>query len=225
MGKPPRGPELFEVMAERRAKGVGRQTPLGEAPAEGPPPPVRPVGPPPTGREIVFGMDTAFVLFVAALLFIACAYVVGYQNGKREAQGRTLRDKGAPLEVRSDVTAIEGIEGRPIQPTVAVGGNEFTLRLAATQKKTEADLGKLRAEQRYVEEQPIVREEGLQALVFDSGGVYTMGVGLFEKRDDPRLVKLQKSFSANPGPAIAKRQLPYRDCSPAQTKDLGTLVP
>jgi len=225
MQKPARGIELFELLAEQRARGRGLQrTPEADEPAPPTGPQPRPViRSPRTGSEIVFSLNTAFVLFVAVLILCGSAYVIGHQNGRRDEQNRAFKD--GPMEIRPDAESYAGIEGRPIHPTLAVTGAEFTLKLTATQKKTEEDLAKLRHELAFAAAQAPVREANLEAFVFDSGGVYTLGVGLFERKDDPTLLKLQRFFAASAGPAIARRPTPYRDCAPAQTKDLGPLAP
>ena len=228
MAKSGRGIELFEILAQRRAKGKGLARPNwleagGDKPGTGtgrlPQAPAR------TGREIVFALDTAFVLFVAVLILVGTAYVLGYRNGQGEGQNVALSGKAAPVEIRSDVDVTKGIEGKTLQPSFTLSGNEFTLKLRTTQKKTDADLAKLKHEARSLLALPDVRDGSHEIHIFDSGGVYSLGVGLFEKREDPRLVHLQSAFAKIPGPPTSRGVLPYAACSVAQTKDLGTLVP
>jgi hypothetical protein len=227
MARSGKGVELFEILAERRARGKGLSRPVASEPAGEPPPDSRPSIPdlPRTGREIVFGLDTAFVIVVAVLIFVGSAYVIGLKNGQREEKDQALKERQSPLEKRSDAEAAKDIEGKPLQHALQVTGNEFTLKLRSVEKKSDADLARLRYELRHVQGQALLKEEGLDAFIFDKGGVLTLAAGLFEKRDDPALARLQAYFAKNSGPATSRTQLPYAGCSAAQTKELGNLVP
>ncbi|MCX7934555.1 MAG: hypothetical protein N3A66_04755 [Planctomycetota bacterium] len=228
MAKAGRKIELFEILAARKARGkeVFSEPPEAIAnrpsPASAAPRPL--VGGYATAHEISFSRDGAFVIFVAILVFVGSAYLLGYQSGQREARQRPAAI-GSGLERRDDVDVWQGIEGRPIVSSLALSGEEFTLKLRAIDRKSESELAKLRAERAYLQALPLLKEEKLEAYIFEKGDVCTLAVGIFAKRDDPRLARLQEYFARHRGPPTSRSLQPYAGCSATQTNLLGTLMP
>jgi len=224
MAKAGRKVELFEILAARKARG--KEVVFT--------PPERPTAPSAaprtlasgysTAQEISFSRDGAFVIFVAVLVFAGSAYILGYQAGKREARSRPVV-VGDALEKRDDAEVWQGIEGRPITASLVLSGEEFTLKLRAIDRKSESELARLRAERAYLQTLPLLKEEKLDVYIFEKGEVCTLTVGIFAKRDDPRLARLQEYFARHRGPAISRSLQPYAGCSATQTGLLGTLIP
>lgn len=218
-----RNAELFELLAERRLRGKSLREAESAAPVKHPGPeapvPVR------TGREIVLGLDTAFVLFMAAGIVIGSAYYLGVQVGRRE-EARAPRKDVPEIERRLIDTAqpLLNIEGEPLQTHVRLTGKELTLRLRSTESRSREALARLRVHQEYVRIKPLVREIGAPVLILDNGSVYTLTVGLFEARDAPELTRLQAAFAGDPGPPTSRSETPYGARTVAQTGKLGTKV-
>ncbi len=228
MAKAGRKVELFEILAARKARGKEVFSAPPEAIANKPSP--SPLAPRPlaggysAAHEIAFSRDGAFVIFVAILAFVGSAYLLGYQAGQREARQRPAGGAVA-LERRDDVEVWQGIEGRPIVSSLVLSGEEFTLKLRTIDRKSESELARLRAERAYLQALPFLKEEKLEAYIFEKGDVCTLAVGIFAKRDDPRLARLQEYFTRHRGPAISRSLQPYAGCSVTQTNLLGTFMP
>jgi len=214
--------ELFELLANQQASaGAPPASPAAETPRGLDP--VLPRAQQAGLREVVFSLDTAFVLFVGVLMLVACAYYLGRKKGLSE-QAVGPKDN-APLEFRAEVDIVEGVEGQRL-PAVEVTGQEYTLKLRSTKDHGRHEQERLQEDAKWVravlartfalEERPVV-------LVFDNSQVYSLGVGLFESKEDPRLRALRDLLIRDGGPPTSGTQ-PYGACVVARTSLLGKVV-
>ncbi len=220
-----KGPELFELLARGKSRIRGERD-VSSSALE----PSRPASPPAARaeagvREIVFSLDTAFVIFVAVLMLVASAFYLGYKRGALERD--LLPRKGSrAVEEMADVEAAEGIEGLPTGTRITLTGDEYTLKLRLTEDHSPPELARLQKDANHVGRllaREFAEAEPLEVMIFDNSKLYALGVGLFESRDDPRLRRLKERLAKDPGPPTSGPQ-PYGGCGVAQTGHLGKVV-
>lgn len=212
MARISKGPELYEILAARRNR-QGGAFPWTTRTLQ-------------REREIIFSVNTAFVIFAAVVLLVASAYILGHRHGKEESR-LYLSERTGNIESRGEVEVLPGIERGPtLRPEVAILDEKaYTLRLCISAKKDEAELERMKMHRAYILQHPIVREHALETYIFDNGAVYSLGVGLFSNRRDPLLLRLQTLFVGDGGPPNSKSPKPYQGCSPERIGDLGTPIP
>lgn len=217
MARKNRKVELYEILSRRRApgeQGAGEPVPYG------------PQQRPRTGREIVFSLDAAFLLFVAVLVLIGTAYYIGYQRGRDEQR----RDFGPNAQDRPDGVADESeVDPTRVSLSVArrrvlrgIDTNRFTIRLRSLEPRSPSNLERLRLEAESLTEAAVT--EGARVLLFEdeAGDRFSLGVGLFADRSEQGLRALQERLRAY---ATAGGVRPYRSAATAERAgDLGVAI-
>ena len=80
------------------------------------------------GREIVFSLDGAFVIFVVVLLLIGTAFFLGYRKGTSEAKASFVRDiQPEIIEEAGDLKLVN--TNIPPGGEIEIPENKFSLRL------------------------------------------------------------------------------------------------
>ena len=215
MKKKRRHAELYEVLANQTSASASAQgTPASPVRNPGPAP-----HPPRSGREIVFGVDTAFVIFAAVLILIGSAYCLGHQQGLAEAK----RETGTVQSIqRADNP---GTSTRP--PVSPLAKEKFTLQLLTTPSTAQNELRLLEIDQQHVAQllAAELKQDGHKTYVFTSAGndLYVLSAGLFEGRGDPAIKRLRDWLRELQGPPHRTGK-PYAGCVTVQVKELGKRV-
>lgn len=234
-----KGVELFELLADR-------STPLNAGLVKVPPvqpPECLPVAPVPSpaavsapqpiplarstyaGRELVIGVDMAFVVFVAVVAGLISAYKIGHDRGAAEEADRAAVEQARTLSP-DDVAPYTGIEGRNPAEPLHLSGQEYVLRLRSTRGHEEEELRKLRVDQAFAA--GVVKAGAADlpeavCLIYDNGKVYSLAVGLFKDRGEAGLARLRELFKDRDGPPSSGAK-PYAGCAVDQTGQLGELL-
>jgi hypothetical protein len=178
-----------------------------------------------TERDLVFTLETGFVLFVAVLVMIGSAYTLGRQRGVDETLARmfTRPDKPGAVLAAADVEAMTDLGGGG-GAVLRLPPERFTLRLRTTRGHGEEERARIRADRAYLRAHPALREAELDAYVFDNGEVYSVGIGAFQKRGAEALAVLKKRLEEDPGPPTSRSNRPYKTASVERIGDLGKAV-
>ncbi len=214
--------ELYEVFAYRKSFRGDGEPAAEEKPrprGEEPPPPKR------TGRELVFSVEAGFVLFVAVLVLLGTAYKLGWDQHNLAGAGFERMPEPGVIQPRDAVGRVEGAEGVPVQRTVSVSPDRWTLHLMYSDDHTEAALERLRIHQAYLAVLPEVRERGATVLILDNGTVFSLGVGAYETAEHRHLLALKAGLEEDPGPRVSESPTPYAGCKAVRIGDLGKAVP
>jgi hypothetical protein len=178
-----------------------------------------------TGREIIFSVDLAFIIFVAFVLLLFTAFQLGHKNGRIEqAQALKLDDGDIARMDLDKVSPLNDLALTVTRELPRISGNEFTLKLRSTRDRSREELGRLRIDLAHVLANDLVRSGNHSAYIYDNDKVYSLGVGLFGQRDDETLKKLQEIFRNDAGPATSQTDHPYGGFIAAQTRNLGKII-
>lgn len=222
MARKGRGVELYEVLAERAAGGKesSRREPA-------PPPTDEPseratVRPPRsvTGREIIFGIDTAFVVFVSVLILIGTAFYMGHQRALEQSRRGLIEETGTPVPSADDLDVLKSIEGAE-RGGISIPQGKYTLQIFETAEADGKDLRLLAYDRAFVLNLEEVRREGVaEAHVFRKDGVLVLTVGLFDDESNPKLVRLREAFQQTVTGPPHRDEQPYRTCRIARVGEL-----
>lgn len=177
-------------------------------------------------REVHFGLDTVFVLFVIVLALVGSTYFLGYKRGQEE------RPTG--LVGLSDIeNANPDLYGlRNLSPSARSSihppEQDFTLVLRTepadeeSRERLEMELAEAMARGS--------RETGAEVPGFlfrNSRGNdvrYVLAVGLGKTQNDPELNRMLQVYNTMEGITLSREPRPYIGCQIAQVRDLGTPV-
>ncbi len=220
--------ELFELLAGKPAATTGEpRTPVPATRAQ----PGNLPGAMPARRshaaysEIVLGLDAAFVIFAGMLMLIASAYYLGYRKGLVE-QALVPAGRTAAIAHQADVETAGGIEGRRPDVVPVITGGEYTLKLRSTRDHSRAELARLKMDARYIRKfvrENLKQRERMFVIIFDNSKIYSLGLGIFARKDNPRLAQLREILAKDPGPPTSGAR-PYSGCAIAKTGFLGKAV-
>lgn len=207
--------ELYEILANSSGATPGVGAPAGDPLADQHMFHHQPTVRQRTGRDIVFSLDGAFVIFVVFLLLLGTSFFLGYKSGQAEIRAQFTRGADeAPARLSSGVGLLEQSPGN-ITGGVEIAPGKFTLRLISLPRSGE-NLDKLRARRLSLLATPVVASNNLEVLIFDRGqGGYTLALGLFNKRDGEILNMLREYF------ADSARSSEYGSVSVESVDDLG----
>lgn len=214
-----RGVELFEVLSEqeRAPKSPADETIRPAADETGPLPPHKAR----TGREVIFSVESAFVIFVAILVLLGSAYKMGHGVGLREAR-HTLAPDGEPVPLRNNAETAKLVPYNRGEEVLDVPGEMYTLKVFDSKE----GLDLLLLDREYLLQQPDINALAIrEAYIFKSETeeVHSLGLGLFKARNDPSLVKLMQVVKKLNGPPT-RDKMPYAACAICQTQQLGQAV-
>ncbi|MDR0361700.1 MAG: hypothetical protein LBJ46_03290 [Planctomycetota bacterium] len=179
-----------------------------------------------SAREVHFGLDTIFVLFVVVLALVGSTYFLGYKRGQEE--------RPAGLVGLSDIeNANPNMYGlRNFSPaarsTIRPPEQDFTLVLR-TEPATDDPPERLEMELAEAMARGS-REVGTEVPGFlfrNTRGEdvrYVLAVGLAKTANDPELERLLRIYNTMEGISLSREPRPYIGCQIAQVRDLGTPV-
>lgn len=222
MARRGRGVELFEVLSDRSS--AKDESSKREPQSSVTPPPStsdgRTVYNTAGAREIVFGFDSAFVLFVAVLILLGSAFYLGHQRGNEERRhGLTTLGEDGP-RYQESVAVFREIDGN-LNGILEVPPEMFTLQIFETSDASEKTLALLAFDRDYVLNLEEVRREGIhEARVFRKSGVYILTVGLFTSESDPALARLEEAFRRTASAPPHRGENPYNSCRRTQVRQL-----
>ncbi|MDR1612219.1 MAG: hypothetical protein LBT97_05475 [Planctomycetota bacterium] len=177
-------------------------------------------------REVNFGLDTVFVLFVVVLALVGSTYFLGYKRGQEE------RPTGlvglADIEnANPDLYGLRNLSPAA-RSSIHPPEQDFTLVLRTepaeedTRDRLEMELAEAMARGS--------REVGtdVPGFLFRSSrgndARYVLAVGLGKTPNDPELNRLLQVYNTMDGIALSREPRPYIGCQIAQVGDLGTPV-
>ncbi len=171
-----------------------------------------------TGKEIVFSLDGAFVIFVIVLLLIGTAFYLGYQKGAAETKASFVRD------VHPDDTLSAGKlklvnEYNPPAGSIEVPKDKYSLKLISL-KHSDENYRKLVDLKNRILGNALVASSKLHIFIFDrgTGGVYSLAIGLFDKTDDEMLVTMKEYFKTF---SFDGKNPVFKNYSTERVEDLG----
>ena len=177
-----------------------------------------------SAKEIVFALDTAFMVFFAVTVLLISAYLLGYKRGQEEKNivaGNAEIDNAdlAGINLRSLPPAIRSVTRPPEQ--------DYTLILR-TEPVKDVDLRRLDLE--LAEAMLRGRKDvgvDIQGYIYRTSGTeprYVLAVGLGKTRDDAGLEKLRNVYSKMERLTMSREETPFQAANIAQVKDLGQVV-
>ncbi len=219
MAKRTRKAELYEILANRKDRvkdggAVLRPDDIAETA-----PSVRAR----TGREVIFSLDVAFVIFGAVLLLTGSAYVIGHKKGEDAAQLKfdRLGDSAAALDAGQKPIGVVETERAALRPRLTQADPEkYTILLRVSDGYADADKERLELEREQLYALPPVRQGRHNVFVFEKKreGVYGLALGAFSASDDPKIVLLRERLKSHPG---RHNDMPYKHLS---VERIGTLL-
>lgn len=147
------------------------------------------------GREIVFSLDGAFVIFVVVLLLIGTAFFLGYRKGSSEVRASFVSNvKPEITENADDLKLVEA--NTPPEGVIEIPQDKYSLRLVSL-KRTAGNYKALVELRRKLLGNSLISGSRLQVFIFDKGkgGVYSLAVGLFSKPEDEMIATLRDFFN------------------------------
>lgn len=180
---------------------------------------------PKSPREVVFGLDTAFIFFIVVLALVGSSYFLGYKRGQEE--------RPAGLAGIGDIEMSEPgrVNLRHLAPapraTLRPSEQDYTLILRT--EPAGEDLPE-RLELELAEAVALGRKQGggdIQGYIFRTGGnnpLYVLAVGLGRTANDAELDRLLKIYYRMEGVTLSREPMPYRGCRVAPVRELGTAV-
>ena len=169
-----------------------------------------------TGREVVFSLDGAFVIFVIILLLIGTAFYLGYQKGASETKASFVRDK-----TPSDTLAVDKLklvnEYMPPTGSISVPTDKYSLKLISL-KKSDNNYRRLVDLKKQIQGNQLVASSKLHLFIFDKGSVYSLAIGLFDKVDDEMLITIKEYFKNF---SLDGRSPAFKNYSVERVEDLG----
>lgn len=172
-----------------------------------------------SGREIVFSLDAAFVIFVVVLLLIGTAFFMGFRRGKVEARSEFINGiAGKVVNASSEIGIIPEDSSRIPGGYEQIPSGKFTLRLFNLPRTPES-FEKMRKHRELLMADGSIASSRLNVLVFDNRQSYTLAVGLFDKREDDVLRSLKTFFKEGAGASPD-----FKEISVESASDLGTPI-
>ncbi|MBN2711659.1 MAG: hypothetical protein JXR97_04395 [Planctomycetes bacterium] len=231
MAKKRQGVDLFEVLSEQRMPAAfnqpGSKQPQQEQETQLPEPRVsakRAEERITTGKELIFSVETAFIIVVAVLTMVGSSYYMGYTAGGRKASPDTGGD--AAIIDRPDVAVIKSSGGSSEVASPYIQDTKYTLQIYLSKDLSDKEYKLLTLDQSYVLQLQEVANAGVnEAYIFkkQNGKLYALGLGLFDDRNDPVLDKLRTIMRKVKGPPH-REGTPYDGCAVVQVKDMGKPV-
>lgn len=178
-----------------------------------------------SSREVVFGIDSAFILFVIIIGLLASSYFLGYKRGQEE--------KPAGVSATGDVESgdFDKFNVRALtpaaRPSIRPPEQDYTLVLRseaakdALPERLEMELSEAlaKAREKFGEESP--------GFIFKTGGSeprFVLAVGVGKDAVDPGLDKLLKFYNTLQEVVMSREPWPYKNCKVAPIRELGTPV-
>ena len=171
-----------------------------------------------TGREVVFSLDGAFVIFVVILLLIGTAFYLGYQKGVGETKASFVRDT-SPSETLT-VNKLKLVnEYMPPVGSITVPRDKYSLKLISL-KRSDENYRRLVDLKKQILENKLVVSSKLHLFIFDKGkgSVYSLTIGLFDKVDDEMLVTMKEYFKNF---SLDGKTPAFKNYSVERVEDLG----
>ena len=171
-----------------------------------------------TGREIVFSLDGAFVIFVIILLLIGTAFYLGYQKGESETKASFVRDV-KPDNIISSYRLKLVNEYTPPVGSIDIPKDKYSLKLISL-KRTAGNYRKLVNIKNKILNNALVASSKLHLFIFDKaqGGVYSLAIGLFDKTDDEMLITMKEYFKTY---SLDGKNPAFKNYSTERVDDLG----
>ncbi len=171
-----------------------------------------------SGREIVFSLDGAFIIFVVILLLIGTAFFLGYRKGASEVKASFVRNVRA--EKNADVNTLRLVnEYTPPLGSIDIPNGKYSLKLISL-KRSDANYRKLVEIKNTILSNALVASSKLHLFIFDKGkgGVYSLAIGLFDKTSDEMLMTMKEYFKNY---SLDGKNPTFNNFSVERVEDLG----
>ncbi len=172
-----------------------------------------------SGREIIFTLDGAFIIFVVIMLMIGTAFFLGYQKGAGETKASFMRNTNNLSRVEA-VDKIQLVtEYTPPTGSIEIPNGKYSLKLISLKRNNE-NYRRLVDLKRQVLGNSLVASSKLHLFIFDSGkgGVYSLAIGLFDELDDEMLATMQGFFKNY---SLDGKNPAFKSFSSERVEDLG----
>lgn len=172
-----------------------------------------------TGREVVFSLNGAFVIFVAFLIIIGTVYNIGYNKGVLDEKKSFQVNENITRNLDAESIELSAIVNVTPYSSVKIEPGQYTLKLLSF-TRSNGNLRKLKAIREKLLAVPMVENSRIDALVFDNPGnkTYTLGLGVFKRSDSTVLDVLRKQIKEDPPQVLGNSQL---EVSVERVDDLG----
>lgn len=169
-----------------------------------------------TGREILLSLDGAFVILVVGLLLLGTAYFMGFRKGLAEANLKFRQGNESVVSRSSSALELVKENRANLRDSLVISPDKFTLKVL-TVNKSSATLARLRSIRMSLLANPVISNSRLEVFIMSGSKVYSLVVGLYERRDDEVLVNLRQYFKEN-----GKREIAgYKGVTVESIRDLG----
>ena len=203
----------------------GKEWPVQAKPAPMPSEPA-PEPRPRSPREVVFALDTAFIVFIAMLALVGSSYFLGYKRGQEEKPAG-LAGLGDMEVSDPDRLSLRNLAPAP-RAILRPSDQDYTLVLRT--EPGSDDLSE-RLELELAEAVANGRQRGagdIPSFIFRTSGNdprYILAVGLGSSANDAELTRLQlQIFNPMEGITLSLEPRPYIGCRIAPVRELGTPV-